>query len=548
MAVITPQSDVYLLKVPLEIDNENQLTFANATAQYNYFSSLPKVGFDDFTYIRKDGVLRVPALIDDLYSYNYVMYRNDAYSSKWFYAYITGMEYMNDNVTDISIATDTWQTWQFDLTYKKTFVEREHVNSDTIGLHTQPEGLQLGEMIINSTNSILPSKEVTDHDGNPIQVSGTSYAIFFQVTEFLSAYLPEANAYSNLSYNGVFSGLKFFACKDITDAQSIIQQYNSGKVEAVVSVFLAPKEFLQGAYKLGSGTVIYIPQDNVSVTELENTNTINIPATLNGYAPKNNKLFTYPYSYMYVTNNAGADTTFNYEDFASNSPKFCIKGSLGQGCSTRLIPIGYKNIGTNTDNLQYGLVGAKYPVCSWASDYYTNWMAQNGGNINTSVVSTIATRALGFENANLFHNSLGMVGAGVGIATSIAGTIAEVERAKIIPDQAHGNTSTSDMIVGCVSPSGTRVYFTVDCMSVRAENAKIIDDYFSMFGYKVNSVKVPNVTGRRNWNYVKTVGCYIEADIPQDDLQQIKDLFNKGITFWHNPSTFCDYSQINDII
>ena len=50
MAVITPQSDVYLLKVPLEIDNNNQLTFANATAQFNYFNSLPKIGFNDFTY------------------------------------------------------------------------------------------------------------------------------------------------------------------------------------------------------------------------------------------------------------------------------------------------------------------------------------------------------------------------------------------------------------------------------------------------------------------------------------------------------------------
>ena len=371
----------------------------------------------------------------------------------------------------------------------------------------------------------------------------------FQVTEYLSAYLPEAIAYSNLSYNGIFSGLYFFACVSDSDAHSVIQAYASnGKSDAIVAIFLAPKEFLQGAYKLGTGTYIYIPQDGVSVTELENTNTITKPTKLNGYTPKNNKLFTYPYSYMYVTNNAGADTTFNYEDFASNTPKFTIKGSLGQGCSTRLIPVGYKNIGAANNALEYGLVGAKYPVCAWASDYYTNWMAQNGGNINTSVVSSIATRALGFENANLFHNTLGMVGAGVGIATSIAGTIAEVERAKIIPDQAKGNTSTSDMLVGSVSPSGTRVYFTVDCMSVRAENAKIIDEYFSMFGYKVNSVKVPNITGRRNWNYVKTVGCYIEANIPQDDLQQIKDLFNKGITFWHNPSTFCDYSQNNDII
>jgi hypothetical protein len=69
-----------------------------------------------------------------------------------------------------------------------------------------------------------------------------------------------------------------------------------------------------------------------------------------------------------------------------------------------------------------------------------------------------------------------------------------------------------------------------------------------MFGYKVNRVKVPNITGRRNWNYVKTIGCYIDADIPQTDLEQIKEMFDRGITLWHNPATFVDYSQNNDII
>ena len=47
---------------------------------------------------------------------------------------------------------------------------------------------------------------------------------------------------------------------------------------------------------------------------------------------------------------------------------------------------------------------------------------------------------------------------------------------------------------------------------------------------------------------MKTNGCYIDADIPQDDLAEIKSMFDKGITLWHNASTFADYSQINDII
>ena len=47
MSAITPQTDVYLLKVPLEIDNDNQLTFTNAASQHNYFDGLPKIALDN---------------------------------------------------------------------------------------------------------------------------------------------------------------------------------------------------------------------------------------------------------------------------------------------------------------------------------------------------------------------------------------------------------------------------------------------------------------------------------------------------------------------
>ena len=58
--VIVPDSKVILIKNPLKLDSNNEMMFANATAQETYFKSLPKIEFDDLTYIRKDGVLRIP--------------------------------------------------------------------------------------------------------------------------------------------------------------------------------------------------------------------------------------------------------------------------------------------------------------------------------------------------------------------------------------------------------------------------------------------------------------------------------------------------------
>ena len=57
MAAITPTTNLKLLKNPHNLSSQNQLTFANATAQYNYFNSLPKLEYDGCTYQRKDGVI-----------------------------------------------------------------------------------------------------------------------------------------------------------------------------------------------------------------------------------------------------------------------------------------------------------------------------------------------------------------------------------------------------------------------------------------------------------------------------------------------------------
>lgn len=66
--------------------------------------------------------------IDDLMEYNYCIYQNDNYTDKWFFAYITNMRYLNDGCTEISITTDVFQTWQFDINFKQSFIEREMIN------------------------------------------------------------------------------------------------------------------------------------------------------------------------------------------------------------------------------------------------------------------------------------------------------------------------------------------------------------------------------------------------------------------------------------
>ncbi len=90
--------------------------------------------------------------------------------------------------------------------------------------------------------------------------------------------------------------------------------------------------------------------------------------------------------------------------------------------------------------------------------------------------------------------------------------------------------------------------FHLYAMSVKAEFAAIIDDYFDMFGYKVNKVKVPNKAHRSRWWYTKTIDANIDGNLPNNDMDKIKDCYNRGITFWRNADEIENYSLSNGIV
>lgn len=569
MAVITPNTDVILLTVPLEMDERNQLTFANATAQYNYFNGLPKRVFEKFTYQRKDSVISVEAPVDELYPYNYVMYRNTNYSNKWFYAFITNIEYSSDRVTNVSIKTDTWQTWQFMLDFKPVMVEREHVNDDTIGKNTYPEDLELGEMKANGATVNFGGVGGTDN---------SDYVTVIEVSQ-----VENEGQDSTLSYsmsgsptprlNNIHRGtipLVLGIVPDVSNSPNVVTEFydKAGLGESIINIYMMPKA-LVGTYNAITLTLTQgdttSTMNNCVVPALHNgtytigtTQTFTRPSTLDGYTPKNNKMYCWPFCYFNISNNAGTSQPFRYEDFSSTI-SFNVEGTFGISGSTKAIPQNYRGVSSTSNALDFSINGPKYPVCSWRSDSYTNWLTQNAVNMDRQLTqSAIQGGIQGIGAAATLMGAAAAVGAPISIpmmlglsaaaaASPIIGTIKDQVKAKtqanMTPDQVGGNTSAGDFLW-----AKYRSPFTYMPMSVKYEYAKICDSFFSMFGYEVNTVKVPNITGRTNWNYVKTVGCYIHADIPQDDLEEIKTMFDKGITLWHNPSTFMDYTQNNAIV
>ena len=541
MVSITPQGDIYLCKTPLENDYKNQLTFSNATSQFNYFNSKVFRSFDNYTYIKHDNIIKVGLNIDEIIGCNYLFYRNEGFSNKWYYCFITNMEYVNENCTSITFETDVWQTYQFDLTYKQCFVEREHVNDDTVGLHTVPENLETGDYIIDKKTK----KAGYDTTHICFILATTMYPYITQTDG--KWYLNGGYANPCNVYNSNLSGLEYWwytnTANGIERLQHTIQAFNnSGQGEGIYMIFTCPDNCFEKVLEnQNEGFWGYVKQKqgsyNIAWGDV-NTDEIYKATTLNGYTPRNKKLLTWPFCYILMNNGNGGNAIYKYELFknSNNICYFTIDNAICPGASIFLTPAHYNLNDATFHDVMDGLPLGKFPMCSWNSDAYINWLTQNSANVKMSLLSS----AFNIGANVMQQNPIGAVSSGIG---AISNVLQIMNKRDTATPQAEGNTNSGDVIY-----SMSETTFTCYQMSIKEEYAQIIDKYFDMFGYKVNIVKLPNITGRTNWKYVKTIDCNIEGDIPQQHLQLLRQMFNNGVTLWHNASTMYDYSQSNNIV
>lgn len=261
--------------------------------------------------------------------------------------------------------------------------------------------------------------------------------------------------------------------------------------------------------------------------------TINKRHTFTGLTVKNNKCYCYPYNYLYVTNNAGNENIYKYEDFSSSSCIFRNELALCDGCSIQVIPTHYKGIDYNYDE---SIPLAKYPTCGWTSDSYINWLTQNAVNIPTQLTTGVISTGESFAKGDAS-------GAGLSIASTISNIIGEFYSASLLPNITHGGNN------GNINYASNRIVFTFREMRVKDEYMRIIDDYFTRFGYKINRLTSPNITGRTHWNYVEigSTDSIGYGTVPSQYMNDINNACRRGVTIWHNHSNLGNYSLNNSI-
>ena len=524
MAYIQPNGDVKLLKnCPLDNTYDHTIYFSSATAQYNYFVSLTKKSFADVSYVKPQNRVRLEVLADDIYDCNYIMFRNTNFGNKWFYAFITNIEYINNITSEITFEIDVMQTWFFDYDLQRCYVEREHSSTDVIGDNIVPENVNVGEYVFNDYNSIM---------------GVLAYGVIMAVVD-------NAGNTQGKTYDGVYGGatLFYFSAADATGINAKIDEYiNDGKGDSVIGLYMCPRAILPD--NIQSGTEI--PSSSRGGEILRSKFPLSGNESLDGYVPKNKKMYTYPYNFLHVDNGIGNSLSLRYEFFNQHAPRVRIESCITQPVSMVLRPQQYKGAVstgvTDVDDMPMNesLEISNFPLCSWGIDSYQAWIAQNSTPI---VIGGLASSAAsGLLTSALTANPMALVGTGLSLANRIGNLASQGYQASISADTVKGSVSS-----GSVGVSNQRVGFYWGRSSVNANNARVIDDYFTMYGYAVHRLKVPNRNVRSHWTYVKTLGCVVKGSVPANDMNKICRIYDNGITFWVNGSEVGNYALDNTL-
>lgn len=516
---IQPQTNIRILKnVPLDNTYNHTWRFASAADQAAHFQTFQKYALSDYTYQRvQRGRARVGYKAEDLYDCNYMMFQNAAFGSKWFYAFITSVEYINNVTSDINFEIDVMQSWYFDWSFEDCFVERAHTSTDEIGDNITAEPVATGEYIFANGYRTL------------------SFADLAVIIEECDA---DTVSSANL-YDGVFSGclMTAYLPTDVSSIRTKIQSHVQDP-DTIVNMYMIPRECLRVEVAEG-GTVI--PQNSAPKTKEFSYDYPVVTDTIGerGYVPKNHKLYTYPYNYLRVFTASGSSINTRFEFFNNHNPRFTAYCPITNPVQIVAYPKGYKGSGVDTIYPDENVTITGFPVCSWNNDTYKIYTAQNTIPNIMNVGNAAVSGAI--SGATSGGGAIGMaLGAVTGALGQITNVISNDYKASIAADQYRGSSNTG----GTITPAGlNNIYYGRVCVS--DEYARMIDNFFTMYGYSIRKVEHPEISTRPNWNYIKTVGCGITGSVPADDMRRICEIHDAGITYWNPGVTLGDYSLDN---
>lgn len=507
-----PQTQLRLYRgVPWD-NSYNHVRLYNSTQDLlnhleNWRVNLSSV-LDEMSPIRVGSLdVKVPFTEMSALDLNYLAFNNYGLHDEWVFCFITSIEWRSERTTRIIFELDVFQCNWYKLNVKPCFIEYHHIpkSQDRIGANQIPVNLESGESVV--ANSYL-------------------YPLY---NMDICVYVSEGTTgepFDGSVVNGIYrtGSLGHYSVKDVETVNNLIKQYTEeGIVDDIMAIFMAPQICINA-----------IKGDDSNRAEFKLP--LNKGDIFGGYIPRNNKLYSYPFCYAMVDNNEGQANVYRFElsNNADHSIDFEIVGAMCTLPQVLVSPSNYKGVNRLFSE---SLVISGFPQCAFQSDTFKAWVAQNKGALAvqaTSIVADSLQAPVGAVTAVATGGAsaaLGGMQATTSSVSAIQGTmslLAQLRDKSVVPASVHGKALSENVNVACALTG-----FTFYVMSCQEEFARVIDSFFDVYGYPINRVATPNIHSRSTWNYVKTAGCGFTGAVDLAQLQQIRAIFNRGVTLWH---------------
>lgn len=320
------------------------------------------------------------------------------------------------------------------------------------------------------------------------------------------------------------------------------------------------------------------------------------PDNDNGLPTFEPKLYTFPFRYFMITDYMNTPLVVKPELCENKTLKLRVKATnIATESKYNLYVNGYK--GDYNGNLN-GIVNNSPLMLPVLSSAYSQFLATssasfNQGNINAMLENDLtlkqglATNSLNYRQ-NTTNNYMQGLTSGLGAIASLLSLnfggvvngamgvlqsginqhfntltnnlnnsqLKEQNKLSNFEVSSMANAKTTDLLntPNSIKTSGNDTLFNLVNSNRKIDIIEFgldfrykhrIYDYFVKYGYKVNKWEKINVNSRRYFNFIKTNTCNVVGDeIPHEYLEEIKDIFNRGVSIWHvdNGANVGDYS------
>lgn len=285
------------------------------------------------------------------------------------------------------------------------------------------------------------------------------------------------------------------------------------------------------------------------------------------------KLYQYPYSYLTINDYVNTPLKLQYHLINGNSIDVKVTQPLSVAGGYTLYVDGYK--GDKNNGANEGMLASAGLDLPTSSSQYAQFMATSKASFiaqneisqrNETLGLRLSSQQMGGSIAQSMLNPndwLGIVGTMTGALNQSSITDQQVknERQNYI---TQAQAQIQDLMR---APRSVNLTSSDILMSLSRNNKKVVAnrytiqdyyknklcDYFTMYGYKQNKLMKPDIKSRKYFNYIKTFDANIfGVNIDKSELDEIKMIFNTGVTFWHyfnvnrDLKGMYDYSKDNE--